>query len=127
MNHRVKTLLLWTPRVLTVLFALFISLFALDVFEEGAGLWRTVAALSMHLIPTFVVLFFLVLAWQREWVGAITYVALGFLYLVVAWGRFHWSAYAAISGPLFLIGFMFFASWLYRVRSTRNQPKSGPR
>jgi hypothetical protein len=42
------------------------------------------------------------------------FIALGVLYLVMAWGRFHWSAYLLISGPLFLVGVLFLINWLYR-------------
>ena len=37
MNRPIRQFLFWSPRVLTILFALFLSLFALDVFEEGYG------------------------------------------------------------------------------------------
>ena len=38
MNNKWKRVLYWTPRVLGILFALFISIFALDVFGEGYSL-----------------------------------------------------------------------------------------
>ena len=50
-----RTLVFWTPRFFGVLFALFISMFALDVFGEGRGFWETTLALLMHLIPAFAV------------------------------------------------------------------------
>jgi hypothetical protein len=52
METRMRQLLFWSPRVLTPIFAVFLSLFALDVFEEGYGFWDTVVALFMHLIPS---------------------------------------------------------------------------
>ena len=62
MNQMVKKILFWTPRILGILVAIFISLFALDVFGEGYGFWETLAALAMHLIPTSIVLIILALA-----------------------------------------------------------------
>jgi len=59
-----KKVLYWAPRVSCIAFALFLSLFAMDVFGEGLGFWRTLFALFMHLIPTFVVLLILALAWR---------------------------------------------------------------
>ncbi len=100
--------LFWTPRVLCILFAIFLSIFAADVFGEGRGFWETVLALLMHLIPSGMVLIVLAISWRWEWVGAVVFLALGVLYLIFAWTRqFHWSAYVAISGPLFLIGILF--------------------
>lgn len=106
----------WTPRILCLLFAGFISLFALDVFDGEHGFWQTALALLMHLVPTAVLLGLLAVCWRWEWVGAVVFPALGLLYL---WsGRVHWSAYVLISGPLFLLGILFFLSWRMR--------KSGP-
>ena len=56
MNRPIRQFLFWSPRVLTILFALFLSLFALDVFEEDRDFWGTALALFMHLIPTWIVL-----------------------------------------------------------------------
>jgi hypothetical protein len=39
MKGPVRRLLFWSPRVLCVAFAIFLSLFALDVFSEGLGVW----------------------------------------------------------------------------------------
>ena len=114
MKRPVKRLLFWTPRVLCILFAVFVSLFALDVVGEGYGFWGTILALLMHLIPTGVILIVLAISWRWEWVGGILFIALGVLYLVISWGRLHWSAYLVISGPLFLVGVLFLINWLYR-------------
>ena len=108
--------LFWTPRILSVLFAAFIAMFALDVFGEGHSFWGTALALVMHLIPALLVVATLLAAWRWEPVGGILFVALGIAYLVTAWGRFHWSAYVVISGPLFLLGVLFVIDWLYRSR-----------
>jgi hypothetical protein len=116
MNARAKSILFWTPRVLTVLFAVFISIFALDVFGEGYGFWGTLFALMMHLIPTALVLLTLALAWRWEWIGTVTFNALGVLYIVTMWGRFPLSVYFTIAGPLFVIGALFFMSWISRTR-----------
>mgnify|MGYP001813850633 CR=1 FL=1 len=107
--------LFWTPRILGILFAIFISLFALDVFGEGYGPWETVVALVMHLVPTFVVLTALAVAWRWEWVGAVLFGGLALLYVVMAWGRFPLLTYVVISGPLLLVGVLFLLNWLHRV------------
>lgn len=114
MKTPLKRLLFWTPRILCILFAAFISTFAADVFGEGYGFWRTILALLIHLIPTWIVLVVLAVAWRLEWVGGIVFTALATLYLAMFWGRFHWSTYLVISGPLFLVGILFFLNWLYR-------------
>jgi hypothetical protein len=114
MNKSVKRVVFWLPRILCVLFALFISLFALDVFGEGYGFWETIVAFLIHLVPTALVLITLAIAWRWEWIGAILFVALGVWYIIMAWGKFELTTYLLISGPLFLIGALFLVNWLYR-------------
>ncbi len=113
MQRPVPRVLFWAPRILGILFAIFISVFALDVFEEGYGFWETILALLVHLIPTAILVAVLVISWRWEWVGGVLFPALGVLYLVMAKG-FHWSAYLMVSGPLFLMGVLFLVNWLYR-------------
>lgn len=113
MKNRLQRTLFWAPRLLGLLFALFISIFAFDVFGEGYGFWGTLGALFMHLIPTFLVLIALALAWRWPWAGAGLFAALGLAYIVLAWGWADAIAYLLISGPLFLVAALFLADWLY--------------
>ena len=83
-------------------------MFALDVFSEGYGFGETILALLIHLVPTFIVIISLVIAWRWEWVGAILFIAVAFLFLVSSGGE-SW----VISGPLFLIGILFLFNWIY--------------
>ena len=116
MNASTKRVLFWTPRVLGILFAIFVSVFALDVFSEGYGLWQTIGALPLHLVPTFIVVIALVIAWRWECVGAVLFNALAVFYVVSAWGRFPLGAYLSISGPLVLVGVLFLFNWIYRAQ-----------
>ena len=121
MTQLSKRALFWTPRALSIVFIAFLSLFALDVFDEHLGLWRTVLALTMHLIPSFVLIAALVLAWRWEWIGAALYGAAGLLYVwwVVSMSRpvppamrLIWIL--TIAGPAFAIAGLFLANWLKR-------------
>ena len=114
MNEPIKRVVYWTPRILCIVFAVFISLFAFDVFEEGKGFWETSVALLIHLVPTIIIVAVLVVSWRREWIGGILFIALGIFYIVWAWGRFPWTTYAIISGPLILMGILFLLSWRLR-------------
>jgi hypothetical protein len=110
-----QQLLYWAPRALSIVFAVFISLFALDVFHEGQGFWVTAQALLMHLIPTFLIFIVLAISWRREWIGGTAYIALAVVYLVWAWNKpFGSSAIPPISGLLVLMGALFFLNWRYR-------------
>jgi len=106
-----KRVLFWIPRVLCILFAMFLSMFALDVFSEGYGFGETILALLIHLVPTYLVVIALVIAWRWEGVGAISFIALALFYLVMSRGE-SWI----ISGPLFLVGVLFLFNWIYRAQ-----------
>ena len=114
MKRAVKQSLFWTPRILGILLAVFVSLLALNVFNEGYGFWNTILVLLMHLRPTGMILLALIIGWRWEGVGGILFIALGVWYLIMLWGRLNWSAYMVISGPLFLIGILFLLNWFYR-------------
>ena len=43
-----RKFILWAPRVLSILFILFISIFALDAFEEGMPLWKQIVGFRMR-------------------------------------------------------------------------------
>ncbi len=95
--------------MLGILFALFLSIFALDVFGTGAGFWATLLALVMHLLPVGILVIGLIFAWRWEWVGAVLFLGFGIGYLATAWGHFPLAVYWVIVGPAFLVRKMF--SW----------------
>ena len=113
MNPTVKKLVYRTPRILMLLFSAFISIFAMDVFDERP-FGKMILALAMHLIPTALILVALLLAWRWEWVGGVLFTLFGILYLIIAWGKFPLSVYFAIAGPCFLAGILFLLSWIFR-------------
>lgn len=103
--------LFWTPRVICIGFAIFLSLFALDVFNEGYGFGKTMLALLIHLLPVYIVLVVLVIAWRWEWVGAAGFTGLAMWYAKGMWGR-HPDWVVVIAGPLLVIAALFLVNWL---------------
>jgi hypothetical protein len=114
MTKQTKQFIYWTPRILCILFAGFISIFSFDVFDEGYNFWQTVLAFTIHNIPTALIIIILLFSWKWEWIGGILFIVLGILYIVFAWSKFVIVAYMAISGPLFLIGGLFLINWFYK-------------
>lgn len=106
MTTVVRRVLLWAPRVLGILVALFVGIFALDALSEG------LAALTLHLLPSLLLLGIVALAWRREWFGGAAFLALAAGYMSIAAARPTWVL--AISGPLALVGVLFLVSWHFR-------------
>ena len=105
-----RKLRFWTPRALAIVFAAFISVFALDVFGEGF----TVTALVMHLMPTLIVVAVLAIAWKRALLGAILFPALAIVAALFFSGATIEVLCFILAGPLLLIGALFFVDWLKR-------------
>jgi ABC-type molybdate transport system permease subunit len=116
-----KRFLYWTPRILSILMACFISIFALDVFEEGKTAWEMALAFFIHLIPSFVAVAIIIVAWKRELIGGWLFVALGIGFLFI--GRFELVAMLMITLPLVIVGVLFLAYYFKYVKAVK-QPTS---
>jgi hypothetical protein len=98
------------PRIITIVFGLFLMIFALDALEAGTPLGRQIAGLLIGVVPGLLVLAIVPLGWRRpRWSG---WAALGLALAYTVW--FHtWQdlvAFAIVSLPLLLISGLFL--WL---------------
>jgi hypothetical protein len=120
MEKKISKFVYWTPRILGIVFVLFLALFSLDVFDGNYGFWGTALALFMHNIPSLVLLIVVIVAWKRELVGGIAFILAGLLYTCMCviryimstpteWYMLSWSM--IIAGPAFLIGILFLIGW----------------
>jgi len=116
-----KTILYWCPRVLSILFAAFISILALDVFSEGYSFGELLVALFMHLVPTFVIVFFIIIAWKREWIGAILFLGLAIFYIIIFWSELDFVILLIIPLPLLICSILYFLSWEQTKKYKRNR------
>lgn len=113
MTPPLRRLLFWTPRVLSIIFCAFVAMFALDVFDEGLGFWKTIIALVMHLLPVFVLLAALSLAWRWEWVGALAFFGFAAWYMATFWPGFPPSVYLSLAGVPLLLSMLMLLNWRY--------------
>lgn len=109
-NSKLGQFIYWTPRILAIIFVIFLSMFALDVFQEGHTFWVAIGAFIIHLIPTFIVILAIGAAWKNETIGGMLFFLLGFAYLIMAWGEMSFLTYLVMIGPVFLTGFLFMLS-----------------
>jgi len=110
-----RRVIYWLPRVLSIAFVLFLSLFSLDVFTEYTG-WDLILALFMHLLPSLVLLGIVIISWKYDLVGAIVFSGFAIFYIFAAGFNRPWSWYAFISGPAIIVGILFFITWLQKRR-----------
>jgi hypothetical protein len=99
----------WFPRILCIVAILFISLFALDAATPGMTIWQQFGAYFIHLIPSFILLVLLLIAWKWEYVGGIIFVliGLGMSPLIFMTNYKHNQNIAASIGIILMITFPF--------------------
>ena len=66
----------WLPRILCILAILFISLFAADAFAPELTFWQQVGGFIIHLVPSFILVALLLVAWKWEYIGGIIFTIL---------------------------------------------------
>jgi hypothetical protein len=121
-QKRVGKWLYWAPRILSVLFILFLAMFSLDVFDSASSLGDILIGLFMHNIHSILLTILLIISWKREWVGGMVFTLFGLWYVSTIWlnasmDGFEWymlSWSVIIAGPAFVVGILWFMNWRMR-------------
>ena len=118
----------WVPRILCILAILFISLFAADSFAPGLTIWQQLGAFLIHLIPSFILLALLIVAWKWELIGGIIFIvialALSPFVFMLNYKNNHsvgmsLGIIAVITLPFAIVGILFIVSYYMK---KKNQP-----
>lgn len=118
MRKRTSRALYWTPRLVSIAFIAFLTIFSFDVITPEATVWQIIGGLFIHNIPVFILIGVLVVAWKHELVGAIAFALAGIAYLILVLtsalrNQFEWDILYSliIAGPAFVIAFLFYLNW----------------
>jgi hypothetical protein len=123
----------WLPRVICMLAILFVSMFAADAFAPGLTIWQQLGGFIIHLIPSFVLIVLLLLAWKWEYMGGIIFIITGlgmspFIFML-NYKRNHLSIGASlgviliITFPFIVAGILFIISHFMKKKNLLNTPK----
>lgn len=85
---------------------LFISSFALDVFRSDVPLAQALWGFLIHLIPSFLLIVILVVAWRLPMVGGILFLVVSLVPFMLLDGNPLWVN-ALLAGPFVLVGILF--------------------
>ena len=109
MTYTRSTILTWFPRILALLFAGFISIFALDSMEGHDSFIQKTGHLLVHLVPTAAVLVALWLAWNHRILGGLVFMVLGMIFTIHFGTWKETGLFLMFSLPLFVtgVGFIF--------------------
>jgi len=116
-----KKALYWIPRILAIMFIVFVSLFALDIFGMGLGFWGTIVGLIIHLIPSFILIIALLISWKWEHIGGIIFILLGIAYIILVRGRIMSGLPIVIFS--FLVGILFLISYFLKKKKVKRKRK----
>ena len=119
MKKKINKYIYWAPRILSIIFILFLMLFSLDIFEMNLNFWGTLLGLFMHNIPTLILIGVLIISWKYELVGGIGFILAGIFYIAFIlmsaiatgfeWYYLLWAV--QISGIAFFIGIILLINW----------------
>jgi len=98
---------IWIPRLLTLIIILFLSIFALDVFDGKDSLIKIIEALFIHMIPSIILLFLLILSWRYQKLSGILFILLCFIFTVFFHTYTNIINFSIISLPILIVGVMF--------------------
>lgn len=111
-----RKILLWAPRILSILFILLLLMLSFDVFFESDSFGDMLIGFFMHNIPTLVFIVVLYFSWRRPAVGGIFYILAGAFYLGLmrnSEDSFIQSLLfsMALAGPVFITGILYLIDW----------------
>ena len=69
----------WLARTSCMIGIFSINQFAWQSFEIGTHIVQAISELFIHLLPSLIMLAFLIYAWKFEWMGGILFIATGIL------------------------------------------------
>ncbi len=117
---KMKNFLYWLPRVLGIGLIIFFALFALDAFDIDASIGEMLLGFVIHLIPAFILIIILFIAWKKEFFGGILYVAACAFYIYMTRGMY-WMVYLYLGGPLLLCGILFILHYFFYGKNNQHR------
>ena len=116
----------WLPRIICILAILLVSLFAADAFAPGLTIWQQLGGFFIHLIPSFILLAFLIVAWKWELIGGIIFMVIGLVLspfvFMLNYNRNHSIGMSLgiilmITIPFVIVGILFLVSHLMKKKN----------
>lgn len=109
-----KNVLLWLPRVLAIAYIIFLGIFAFDAFSADSTVLENILGLIMHLVPSFILMLVLFVAWKNEKLGAVLFAILAVIFTIFFNSYRELVTFAIISLPLFAISSALLLSHYFR-------------
>ncbi len=103
--------LYWLPRLLGILFTLYVATFAFEAFNEGLPPLEAIGAFLINLLPAYIAGGALVVAWRDELRGGLLLIGVAILFAIWFGRSGNVPTIAALAGPPAWAGLGFIAGW----------------
>lgn len=115
-SPRLAKIIFWTPRIAGIVIAVFVSLFALDVFDMEGSIWEKIGGFIIHALPAIIMGIVVALAWKRDWLGFVVFLIAAIFFLRFLLGNSEgWLGMILLfSGPMAAIAALFWANWKWK-------------
>ncbi len=104
---KIQTIVNWVPRVIAILFILFLFVFSLDVFSSNGNAMQKAAGFLITNIPTAIFILLLLFTWKFEIFGGILFILAAVEFTMYFHTYKGMDRFLLISAPLFLSGIIF--------------------
>lgn len=111
----------WVPRILCIVAIFFVSWFLIESFGPASTILNRFGGFIIHLVPSFILILCLFLAWYKEYMGGVIFICLGIVLSPFLFmdnyrnNNSFWvsiSVLLLISVPFILVGILFIMSHL---------------
>jgi len=111
--------LIWIPRVLAIVFIVFLLLFGLDVFSENAPFIKKMSGFFMHSIPSFILLLILFISWKKPLSGGFLFILFSIAFTLFFRTYKSLPTFLFLTLPVVLVGILFIALDLKAKKSAK--------
>ena len=123
-NPSAPSKFIWLPRILAILFLLFLMLFSFDVFDMPGSLLEKIGGFIIHSLPSIILAVILILFWNNPLRSGIAFLVYTVLFnLAFKFILQGWDIFVFLSLPLLLISALFLAA--HRMQSRTLPPVQG--
>jgi len=111
--------LIWIPRVLAIVFIVFLLLFGLDVFSESGPFLKKLGGFFKHSIPSWILLLLLFISWKKPLIGGSLFILFSIAFTLYFRTYRDLSGFLLLTLPVVLVGILFIAFDLIAKKSIK--------
>ena len=110
-NKKKDKILFFVPRILMIVYIIFISMFAFDVFNENQMFLESLIELCIQLIPSIMLSIILWYAWNNQKNGGFLLIGVGVIFTLFFELYTNFTTFLMLGVPIFISGILFLLNY----------------